>query len=159
MTFHYLFALFIVALTFEFLSTGSYMKIKEHCWYGKQTDTFSITQRNRNQIPPIKGDEGWCKKPCEETKILRGNTLYHYLRSLFLSGILLLLLLIGCGSDRVNIEFQSSRDIYIDDTKTDPDKLNRELDYDLKETEKRRLEKQRAVEAEAKAKAEAKRKA
>lgn len=45
----------------------------------------------------------------------------------------------------------------MDDAKTDPDKLNRELEYDLREVEKQRLQKKHA--AEAKAKAEAERKA
>ena len=34
-------------------------------------------------------------------------------------------LLIGCGSDRVNIEFKTPQQLYSDDSKTDPDKLNR----------------------------------
>ncbi|MFN3531745.1 MAG: hypothetical protein ACK41Q_04410 [Candidatus Brocadia sp.] len=76
---------------------------------------------------------------------------------LLLSGIPLLLF--GCGSDRVNIEFKTSRQIYVDDTKTDPDKLNKELEYDIREAEKKRLQKQREAEAAAKAKAEAERKA
>ena len=81
--------------------------------------------------------------------------IHRYMRSLFLSSISLLFLF-GCGTDRVDIEFQSSRDIYIDDTKTDPDRLNRELERDLREAEKQRLQKQRAAEAEAKEKEKAK---
>lgn len=68
------------------------------------------------------------------------------------------LLLLSCGSDRVHIEFKTSRQIYVDDTKTDPEKLNKELEYDLREAEKKRIQKERAAEAEAKAKAEAERK-
>ena len=97
------------------------------------------------------------KESCWYNKRTVAVHIHRYLRSLFLSGIPLLFL-IGCGTDRVNIEFQSSREIYIDDTKTDPDKLNRELEYDLREAEKQRLQKQRAAEAEAKENAEAKRK-
>lgn len=69
------------------------------------------------------------------------------------------LLLFSCGSDRVNIEFKTSRQIYVDDTKTDPDKLNKELEYDIREAEKKRLQKLREAEAAARAKAEAERKA
>lgn len=82
-----------------------------------------------------------------------------------ISGYLLLLLscipllLFSCGSNRVNIEFKTSRQIYVDDTKTDPDKLNKELEYDIREAEKKRLQKQREAEAAARAKAEAERKA
>ncbi len=67
--------------------------------------------------------------------------------------------LLGCGSDRINIEFKTSRQIYVDDTKTDPDKLNKELEYDIREAEKKRLQKQREAEAAARAKAEAEQKA
>ncbi|MBF8278078.1 MAG: hypothetical protein HW390_3151 [Candidatus Brocadiaceae bacterium] len=67
-------------------------------------------------------------------------------------------LLIGCGSDRVNIEFKTPPQLYSDDSKTDPDKLNRELEYDLREAEKKRRQKERDAEA-AKAKAEAEQKA
>lgn len=80
-----------------------------------------------------------------------------YLLYILLSSIPLLLL--SCGSDRVNIEFRTSRQIYVDDTKTDPDKLNKELEYEIREAEKKRLQKQRAAEEAAKAKAEAERKA
>ena len=65
---------------------------------------------------------------------------------------------IGCGSDRVNIEFKTPPQLYSDDSKTDPDKLNRELEYDLREAEKKRRQKEREAEA-AKAKAEAEQKA
>ena len=67
-------------------------------------------------------------------------------------------LLIGCGSDRVNIEFKTPPQLYSDDSKTDPDKLNRELEYDLREAEKKGRQKERDAEA-AKAKAEAEQKA
>ncbi|MBI5308930.1 MAG: hypothetical protein HZB37_11520 [Planctomycetes bacterium] len=67
-------------------------------------------------------------------------------------------MLIGCGSDRVNIEFKTPPQIYSDDSKTDPDKLNRELEYDLREAEKKRRQKEREAEA-VKAKAEAEQKA
>ena len=80
--------------------------------------------------------------------------IHRYMLSFFFSSISLLFVF-GCGSDRVNIEFQSSREIYTDDEKTDPDKLNRELEYDIKEAEKQRLQKQRAAEAKAKEKAKA----
>lgn len=66
--------------------------------------------------------------------------------------------LLSCGSDRVNIEFKTSRQIYVDDSKTDPDQLNRELEYDLREAEKKRRLKQREAEAAAKAKEEAEQK-
>ncbi len=66
--------------------------------------------------------------------------------------------LIGCGSDRVNIEFKTPPQFYSDDSKTDPDKLNRELEYDLREAEKKRRQKEREAEA-AKAKADAEQKA
>src|SRR3990167_1188971 len=66
------------------------------------------------------------------------------------------ILLLSCGSDRVNIEFKTPRQIYVDDSKTDPDKLNKELEYDLREAEKKRLQKQREAEAAAKAKSEQK---
>lgn len=62
------------------------------------------------------------------------------------------MLLLSCGSDRVSIEFKTPRQIYVDDSKTDPDKLNKELEYDLREAEKKRLQKQREAEAEQKAK-------
>lgn len=67
--------------------------------------------------------------------------------------------LLSCGSDRVNIEFKTPRQIYVDDSRTDPDQLNRELEYDLRETEKKRRQKQREAETAAKAKTEAERKA
>lgn len=67
-------------------------------------------------------------------------------------------LLIGCGSDRVNIEFKTPPQLYSDDSKTDPDKLNRELEYDLREAEKKRRQKEREAEA-AKAKTDAEQKA
>ena len=66
------------------------------------------------------------------------------------------MLLLSCGSDRVNIEFKTSRQIYVDDSKTDPDKLNKELEYDLREAEKKRRQKQREAETAAKAKTEQK---
>ena len=64
------------------------------------------------------------------------------------------MLLLSCGSDRVNIEFKTPRQIYVDDSKTDPDKLNKELEYDLREAEKKRRQKQREAETAAKAKSE-----
>src|SRR3990167_5361278 len=66
------------------------------------------------------------------------------------------ILLLSCGSDRVNIEFKTPRQIYVDDSKTDPDKLNKELEYDIREAEKKRREKQREAEAAAKTKTEQK---
>jgi len=66
------------------------------------------------------------------------------------------MLLLSCGSDRVNVEFKTSRQIYVDDSKTDPDKLNKELEYDLREAEKKRRQKQREAETAAKAKTEQK---
>ena len=81
----------------------------------------------------------------------------HILQILSITSILPLFLL-SCGSDRVNIEFKTSPQIYVDDSKTDPDKLNRELGYDLRQAEKKRLQKQREAEAAAKAKVEAERK-
>ena len=68
------------------------------------------------------------------------------------------MLFLSCGRDRVNIEFKTSRQIYLDDAETDPDKLNKELEYDLREAEKKRRQKQREAEAAAKAKEEAERK-
>ena len=82
---------------------------------------------------------------------------WHILQILSIVTILPMLLL-SCGSDRVNIEFKTSRQIYVDDSKTDPDKLNKELEYDLREAEKKRRQKQREEEAAAKAKAESERK-
>lgn len=76
---------------------------------------------------------------------------------IFLSSILPLFLF-GCGTDRVSVEFKTSKQIYVDDSKTDPEELNRELEYDLREAEKKRLRKQREAEAAAKAKAEEERK-
>lgn len=64
--------------------------------------------------------------------------------------------LLSCGSDRVNIEFKTPRQIYVDDSKTDPDKLNKELEYDLREAEKKRRKKEREAETAAKAEAERK---
>ena len=84
---------------------------------------------------------------------IRGYMLYPLL------SIILPLFLFSCGSDRVNLEFKTSKQIYVDDSKTDPDKLNRELEYDLREAEKQRVQKQRAAEAAAKSKAEAEQKA
>ena len=84
---------------------------------------------------------------------IRGYMLYPLLSSI------LPLFLFSCGSDRVNLEFKTSKQIYVDDSKTDPDKLNRELEYDLREAEKQRVQKQRAAEAAAKSKAEAEQKA
>ncbi len=77
---------------------------------------------------------------------------------IFLTSSLLSSFLLSCGSDRVNIEFRTPRQIYVDDSKTDPDELNKELEYDLREIEKKRRQKEREAEA-AKAKAEAKQKA
>lgn len=96
------------------------------------------------------------KESCRGNERKDSVSIHQYMLSLFLSSSSLLFLF-GCGSDRVNIEFQSSREINMDDAKTDPDKLNRELEYDLREVEKQRLQKKHA--AEAKAKAEAERKA
>lgn len=84
--------------------------------------------------------------------------IHGYMVHILLSSILPLLLF-GCGSDRINVEFKTSPQIYVDDSKTDPDELNKELEYDLREAEKKRLRKQREAEAAAKAKAEAERKA
>ncbi|OHB46981.1 MAG: hypothetical protein A2545_00340 [Planctomycetes bacterium RIFOXYD2_FULL_41_16] len=67
--------------------------------------------------------------------------------------------LLSCGSDRVSIEFKTPRQIYVDDSKTDPDKLNKELEYDLREAEKKRRQKQREEEAAIKAKTKAEQKA
>ncbi|MBE7444182.1 MAG: hypothetical protein HS132_02615 [Planctomycetia bacterium] len=84
---------------------------------------------------------------------IRGYMIYPLLSSI------LLLFLFSCGSDRVNLEFKTSKQIYTDDSKTDTDKLNRELEYDLREAEKQRMQKRRAAEAAAKSKAEAEQKA
>ncbi|WKZ19175.1 MAG: hypothetical protein QY310_01120 [Candidatus Jettenia sp. CY-1] len=80
----------------------------------------------------------------------------HILQTL-LTGSIFSFFLVGCGSDRVNIEFKTSPDIYVDDSKTDPDKLNKELEYDLREAEKKRRQKER--EAADKAKEETEKKA
>src|SRR3989304_5717063 len=80
----------------------------------------------------------------------------HILKILPIS--ILSLSVLSCGGNRVNIEFKTPREIYVDDSKTDPDKLNKELEYDLRESEKRRRQKQREAEAAAKAKEEAERK-
>ncbi|OHB73923.1 MAG: hypothetical protein A2W17_05395 [Planctomycetes bacterium RBG_16_41_13] len=58
----------------------------------------------------------------------------------------------GCGGERVHIKFKTSEQFFIDDSKTDADKLNRELEYDIRQAEKKRKEKQQKEEA---AKAEA----
>ena len=84
--------------------------------------------------------------------------IHNHIAQILLSSILPLFL-ISCGSDRVNVEFRTSPQVYVDDSKTDTDKLNRELEYDLRQAEKKRLQKQREAEAAAKAKAEAERKA
>ena len=81
----------------------------------------------------------------------------HILKILSIS--ILPLSLLSCGSDRVNIEFKTSPKFYVDDAKTDTDKLNKELEYDIREAEKKRRQKQREAEATVKAKAEAERKA
>ena len=83
---------------------------------------------------------------------------WHILQTLSIVTVFPMLLL-SCGSDRVNIEFKTSRQIYVDDSKTDPDKLNKELEYDLREAEKKRRQKQRETETAAKAKTEAEQKA
>ena len=76
---------------------------------------------------------------------------WHILQTLSIVTIFPMLLL-SCGSDRVSIEFKTPRQIYVDDSKTDPDKLNKELEYDLREAEKKRIQKQREAETEQKAK-------
>ena len=80
---------------------------------------------------------------------------WHILQTLSIVTVFPMLLL-SCGSDRVNIEFKTPRQIYVDDSKTDPDKLNKELEYDLREAEKKRRQKQREAETAAKAKTEQK---
>lgn len=80
----------------------------------------------------------------------------HVLQTL-LTGSALSCVLFSCGGDRVNLEFRTSPEIYVDDSRTDPDKLNRELEYDLREAEKKRRQKEREA-AEARAKAEAEKK-
>lgn len=66
------------------------------------------------------------------------------------------LTILSCGGNRVNIEFKTPRQIYVDDSKTDPDKLNKELEYDLREAEKKRRQKEREAETAAKAETERK---
>ena len=83
------------------------------------------------------------------------NSYWHILQILSIVTIFPMLLL-SCGSDRVNVEFKTSRQIYLDDAKTDPDKLNKELEYDLREAEKKRRQKQREAETATKAKSEQK---
>ena len=83
---------------------------------------------------------------------------YWYILKILSIVTILPMLLLSCGSDRVNIEFKTSRQIYVDDSKTDPDKLNKELEYDLREAEKKRRQKQRESEAAAKAKEDAEQK-
>jgi len=80
---------------------------------------------------------------------------WHILQTLSIVTVFPMLLL-SCGSDRVNVEFKTSRQIYVDDSKTDPDKLNKELEYDLRESEKKRRQKQREAETATKAKSEQK---
>src|SRR3990172_6999149 len=82
---------------------------------------------------------------------------WHILQTLSIVTVFPMLFL-SCGSDRVNVEFKTSRQIYVDDSKTDPDQLNRELEYDLIEAEKKRRLKQREADADAKAKEEAEQK-
>ena len=81
----------------------------------------------------------------------------HILKILSIS--ILPLSLLSCGSDRVNIEFKTSPKFYVDDAKTDTDKLNKELEYDIREAEKKRRQIKREAEAATKAKAAAERKA
>ena len=83
---------------------------------------------------------------------------HGYILQILLFGILPLSLL-SCGSDRVNIEFKTSPKFYVDDSKTDTDKLNKELEYDIREAEKNRRQIKREAEAATKAKAAAERKA
>src|SRR3989337_1168218 len=85
------------------------------------------------------------------------NSYWHILQILSIVTIFPMLLL-SCGSDRVNIEFKTSRQIYVDDSKTDPDRLNKELEYDLREAEKKSRQTQRETEAAAKAKEDTERK-
>src|SRR3990172_6268679 len=80
---------------------------------------------------------------------------WHILQTLSIVTVFPMLFL-SCGSDRVNVEFKTSRQIYVDDSKTDPDKLNKELEYDLREAEKKRRQKEREAETAAKAKTEQK---
>jgi len=86
------------------------------------------------------------------------HSYWHILQILSIVTIFPMLLL-SCGSDRVNIEFKTPRQIYVDDSKTDPDKLNKELEYDLRAAEKKRRQKQRETEAAAKARTEVEQKA
>ncbi|WP_347272722.1 hypothetical protein [Candidatus Kuenenia sp.] len=79
--------------------------------------------------------------------------------------LVILFVLPGCGDERVYIKFKTSEQFFIDDSKTDADKLNRELEYDIRQAEKKRKEKQQkeeaakaeAAKAEAEAEAEAER--
>ncbi|HHT9110008.1 MAG TPA: hypothetical protein ACFYDZ_02480 [Candidatus Brocadiaceae bacterium] len=80
-----------------------------------------------------------------------------FVPQMILSGSILSCFFLGCGSDRVNMEFKTPGDIYVDE-RTDPDKLNRQLEYDLREAEKKRRQKERET-ADAKARAEAEKKA
>lgn len=80
-----------------------------------------------------------------------------YMLQIVLTSSLLSFFLLSCGSDRVNIEFKTPRQFYVDDSKTDPDRLNEELEYDLREIEKKRRQKEREA-AKAKAEAEQKKK-
>ena len=82
---------------------------------------------------------------------------HGFIPQILFSGSIISCLLLGCGSDRVNLGFGTPRDIYVDDTKTDPDKLNRQLEYEIRETEKKRRQREREV-SEAKARAEAEKK-
>jgi hypothetical protein len=86
------------------------------------------------------------------------NNRWHVLRILSVITIFPAFLL-SCGSDRVNIEFKTSREIFVDDSKTDPDKLNEELEYDIREAEKKRRQKQREAETASKVRREAEQKA
>jgi len=56
--------------------------------------------------------------------------------------------LFSCGSERVIVEFKTPKKFFIDDSPTDPDELNRELQYDIQQAEKERLNKQREKEKE-----------
>ncbi|MEK7291427.1 MAG: hypothetical protein AAB013_05870 [Planctomycetota bacterium] len=81
----------------------------------------------------------------------------HILKILPIS--ILSLSVLSCGGNRVNIEFKTPREIYVDDSKTEPDKLNKELEYDLRESEKKRRQKERESEIAAKSKTKAEQKA
>ncbi|MDR4507323.1 MAG: hypothetical protein MRJ65_03640 [Candidatus Brocadiaceae bacterium] len=69
----------------------------------------------------------------------------NYILKASLCGVLPLTL-IGCGGDRVFWEFKTPKESFINGSVTDPDVLNKELEHDIRQAEKKMLQKQQAAE-------------